>query len=245
MIDIAEMVTDIHRRLEQYADFERLDLAQRSYPTAMQVIGVKVPDLRPLSKEISRKVKKAPPEEVIALAKALVATDIFECRQIAYEVLEKHKAALATLQLSDLEDLSPGLDNWVSVDEFGGRVAGPIWREGGIPDDVVRGWAHSEDRWWRRVAVVCTVALNQKARGGTGDAPRTLDICRLVAADQDDMVAKALSWALRELAKREVDPVVAFLEEYESVLPARVKREVRRKIETGRKYDRPSKEEPA
>jgi 3-methyladenine DNA glycosylase AlkD len=243
-MDIPEMVNHIQDRLEQYADPERLDLAQRSYPTAMHVIGVRVPDLRPLSKEISQRVKKAPPEEVIALAKALVATNIFECRQIAYEMLEKHKAALAALQLPDLEDLSQGLDNWVSVDEFAGRVAGPIWREGGISDDVVHGWARSEDRWWRRVAVVCTVALNQKARGGTGDAPRTLDLCRLVAADQDDMVAKALSWALRELAKRKVDPVVSFLEEYEEELPARVKREVRRKVETGRKYDRPSREEP-
>jgi 3-methyladenine DNA glycosylase AlkD len=81
------------------------------------------------------------------------------------------------------------------------------------------------------------VALNQKARGGEGDPERTLKICSLVAADQEDMVAKSLSWALRELAKREAEPVVEFVNENESILPKRVVREVRRKIETGRKYN--------
>jgi 3-methyladenine DNA glycosylase AlkD len=104
-----------------------------------------------------------------------------------------------------------------------------------MPDEVVEEWATTEDRWWRRAAVVCTVALNQKARGGSGDPIRTLKICELVAADKDDMVAKALSWALRELAKREPDPVILFVDQNENILPGRVVREVRRKISTGRK----------
>jgi 3-methyladenine DNA glycosylase AlkD len=79
------------------------------------------------------------------------------------------------------------------------------------------------------------VALNQKARGGSGDAPKTLQVCELVASDSDEMVAKGLSWALRELAKRDVEPVIEFIDRYEALLPKRVVREVRRKIETGRK----------
>lgn len=80
---------------------------------------------------------------------------------------------------------------------------------------------------------MCTVALNQKARGGAGDAARTCAVCRVVAADRDDKVIKSLSWALRELAKRDPAPVAQFLTDHNEVLAARVKREVRRKIETG------------
>lgn len=76
-----------------------------------------------------------------------------------------------------------------------------------------------------------------EGKGGKCDAVRTLKICQLVAHDQDDMVAKGLSWVLRELAKREVEPVVEFVKQHEKILPKRVIREVRRKIETGRKYD--------
>lgn len=60
-------------------------------------------------------------------------------------------------------------------------------------------------------------------------------MCRIVAGDRDDMVAKSLSWALRELAKRDPTPLVQFLTEHDDVLAARVEREVERKIETGRK----------
>ena len=64
-------------------------------------------------------------------------------------------------------------------------------------DADVHRWAESADRWWRRTALVSTVALNLKVRGGQGDVARTLPVCRLLAADGDDMVFKALSWALR------------------------------------------------
>jgi 3-methyladenine DNA glycosylase AlkD len=133
--------------------------------------------------------------------------------------------------------LGEGIDNWVSVDCFAGYIAGPAWREGQISDEVIESWAKSEDKWWRRTAVVCTVALNQKARGGEGDPERTLKLCGLVVDDQEDMVAKSLSWALRELAKREAKPVIEFVNQNENILPKRVVREVKRKIETGRKYN--------
>jgi len=124
------------------------------------------------------------------------------------------------------------------VDTFACYVAGPAWRERQIADTVIRQWAASPDRWWRRAAVVCTVALNNKARGGHGDASRTIDICRRVIADRDDMVVKALSWALRELAKRDPSAARTFVKTHEPQLPPRVRREVANKLKTGRKQPR-------
>src|SRR5262245_28207634 len=84
-------------------------------------------------------------------------------------------------------------------------------------------------------ALVATVPLNSRACGGAGDPARTLAVCRLLADDRDDMVVKALSWALRELSKRDADCVKAFLRTEDLRLAARVRREVRSKLETGRK----------
>ncbi len=50
------------------------------------------------------------------------------------------------------------------------------------------------------------------------------------------MVSKALSWALRELAKRDPGPVVEFINENQDVLAPRVTREVKRKLTSGKKY---------
>jgi 3-methyladenine DNA glycosylase AlkD len=99
-------------------------------------------------------------------------------------------------------------------------------------------WAKSPNRWWRRAALVSTVPLNNNARGGQGDVNRTLKICRMLISDRDDMVIKALSWALRELSKRDPLPVSSFLEQYDEQLAPRVKREVTNKLKTGLKNPR-------
>lgn len=236
-MDFQNMVQEIEAQLNNNADPERLKWAKKNYATSMTLKGVKVPNIRPIVKDLNKRFKKTPPKQVVEFAKQLNATRILEAQQIAFEVLDKHKAARQRLTLEDLLEFGEGIDNWVSVDYFAGMLAGPAWRDGQIPDEVVEEWAQSEDKWWRRAAVVCTVALNQKARGGSGDAERTLKICSLLAGDKDDMVAKGLSWALRELAKRETEPVVEFVNQNENVLPKRVVREVRRKIDTGRKYN--------
>lgn len=55
--------------------------------------------------------------------------------------------------------------------------------------------------------------------------------------DRDDMVVKALSWALSELSKSDKGEVRQFMTDFESLLSGRVKREVTYKPETGRKTD--------
>ena len=67
---------------------------------------------------------------------------------------------------------------------------------------------------------------------------KTLMVCEMLVADRDDMVVKALSWALRELSKRDPKAVSKFLREHDGVLAARVVREVNNKLTTGLKNPR-------
>ncbi len=204
----------------------------------MQVLGATVPDLRALVKEIAKEIAAESPQSVVELAMRLTEAGTLEARQVAYELLGRRRDALATLKTRQVEALGRGNDNWKSVDVFGCEVSGPCFRDGQVTDAAVRRWARSKDRWWRRTALVTTIPLNMKSRGGTGDAPRTLAICALCADDRDDMVVKALSWALRELGAREPGSVRAFLREHEAELAPRVLREVRNKLEKGRKNPR-------
>ncbi len=233
-IDIPARVAELDGALRELAEPDRRAFMQRTCPTAMEVIGVKVPAYRPLVKALGKEVRGAPPQEVAALAQALVDTGSIEARSAAYEILEGNKKVLRSLTPDQVMALGEGVDNWASVDTWAGYVVGPLWRDGLFPDTTVQGWLGADDRWLRRTAVVCTVALNQKARGGKGDTPRTLQVCAQVVDDRDDMVVKALSWSLRELAKRNPEAVEAFLAEHE-VAP-RVRREVRNKLDSGLKY---------
>jgi DNA alkylation repair enzyme len=187
--------------------------------------------VRAVRRAWSRRLRAAPAEAVVAVAVALVDRQ----RWVAYELVSSHPGGLDRLGVEEVERLGAGMADWGSVDAFGCSLSGPAWRRGRIPDAVVHRWAASPDRWWRRAALVSTVPLNLRSRGGTGDTGRTLDICRRLATDGDDMVVKALSWALRELVSWDPEAVRRFLDDHQEVLAARVRREVRTKLETGRK----------
>jgi 3-methyladenine DNA glycosylase AlkD len=194
----------------------------------------RVEPLRRVRRELSNRLKKSSESFVMDVALRLLDEPDID-RFVAYELIHHHPAALAHLREKQLEQLGRGIDNWGAVDCFACYLAGPAWREHQVPDALIHQWARSEDRWWRRAALVSTVPLNSKARGGSGDTRRTLEVCRMLLADRDDMVVKAMSWALRELSKRDPKAVKQFLHEYRDVIAARVMREVRNKLSTGLK----------
>ena len=235
VVDVDRLAAEVMSRLESAANPERAAKGAFYTPTAARIIGVAVPDMRRAARDAARDMKGASPDTVLALAGALIRTHTHEGRLAAYEVLSRHRGVRATLDVAAVESLGRGMDNWASVDSFCWLVAGPAWLEGRLGDGTVEEWALSQDRWWRRAALVSTTALNKKSMGGSGDASCTLRICRMLAADYDDMVVKGLSWALRELAPRDRVAVARFLEEHDGVTAARMRREVRNKLETGLK----------
>ena len=193
-----------------------------------------VPALRALRREYSKRLQTLPAEDVVEIAAALIVRGRVH-RFVGDELIATRADALRTLDLAQIQRLGAGMSTWDQVDCFAPYLSGPAWREGRIDDKAIAAWAKSKDRWWRRAALVSTTALNVKARGGSGDARRTLAVCRLLIEDRDDMVVKALSWALRALAQSDPVAVKRFLKENEDRLAALVLREVRRKLETGRK----------
>lgn len=229
------IVKNIISSLENLKDENRIIFAKKSYPTAMKVIGVTVPNEKEILKELKTQTKLFTGREKLELAKELVETNVFECQHIAYEFIGNDKNALNELTENDINDFGKNLDNWVSVDCYSAYLVGYAWRENKISDKKIHAYLKSDNFWIRRIPLVATVSLNQKARGGTGDTKRTLEVCLKAINDHNDMINKALSWALRELAKIHKEPVIKFIEEYKDSLHPRVLREVNNKIKTGTK----------
>jgi 3-methyladenine DNA glycosylase AlkD len=191
---------------------------------------------RALRRKYTTRLKKASPEYVMDFAWGIFHG--YGYRWQAYEIISGHQAAFKRLDAELLEEFGQGINSWWTTDAFGRTMAGPAWKEGLVTDELIVKWAHSPDLWWRRAALVSTVAFNLRSQGGKGDTQRTLLICRLLAADRQDMVLKALSWALRELVYFDQQAVEGFLREYDGVLAGRVKREVGNKLRTGLKNPR-------
>lgn len=194
------------------------------------------PLVRRLRRERTRAWKSMPADFILGVAREARAWD--RRRWVGYEFVRSHRSAFSALDDILAAQLAEGLDSWDSVDGLGRIVTGAAWAQGLISDGLVEAWSVSPDRWLRRLALVTTIGLNTPADGGGVDAVRTLAICRRLAADRDDMIEKALSWALRVLSTRDREAVVGFVVTHESALAARVKREVRNKLVSGRKNPR-------
>lgn len=223
------------RALREFSNPARRAATLGYFPSAMENLGVAVPDIRKALRGARKVVRDWSDADVHALALAIIAEGTLEGRQLAYELIASRGSLLQSLSVADVKRLGRGMDNWTSVDVFACSIAGQLWRERVLADGEVLRWARSRDLWWRRAALASTIPLNMKSRGGSGDVERTLLVCEALAGDREEMVAKALSWALRSLIAVSPVAVEHFVAEYDDVIAARVRREVRNKLETGRK----------
>ena len=217
---------------------EREDLAREAIDGVLGLRRRGVPGARDVRKRLSAIVKAAHPADVIAIGAAIAASSEMKAnraRWVGWELINKHPTALDHLDLDTVESLGAGNSSWDEVDGYGIYIAGAAWVRGLIRDIDVRRWAKSDDLWRRRAALVATVVLNTKTHGGSGDTQRTLAVANLLIDDREDMVVKAMSWALRCLVNWDRSAVENFLDEHEHRLAARVKRETRTKLRTGKK----------
>jgi 3-methyladenine DNA glycosylase AlkD len=194
-----------------------------------------VPAIREVRRQLSAKLRNDSAKDVLVVATALIKNDL---RWVGYEILHKHRGALASLKIREVEALGKGIDSWVSVDTFGCYIAGPALLSDQISIAQVAKWAKAKDLWWRRAALVATTVLNKKSAGGKGDVERTLKIVSMLIDDREDMVVKAMSWALRSLSAVKPKETQRFLMDHKDRLAPRVIRETKHKLEFGVKSKR-------
>jgi 3-methyladenine DNA glycosylase AlkD len=171
----------------------------------------------------------------LRVAREVLADGGGEFRFVAYELLYFHKRARSSLTAQDVERLAHGMQSWDAVDAFSYYISGPAWRDGQISDATIAKWARSPDRWWRRAALASTIPLSRRHSEEKRDIDRALTVCASLVSDRDDMVVKAMSWAIREVARQDPAAATRFMHAHRDVLAPRVLREVENKLVTGLK----------
>src|SRR4030042_2200627 len=128
---------------------------------------------RAIRLKYSNLLRQAPAEYVLIFARQLLFTHGH--RWQANEVLAAHKGAFCSLGENELEEVGEGINSWWTTDSFARTLSGPAWRDGLVPDELIAKWATSPDLWWRRAALVSTVAVNVRSQGGKGGVARAVD----------------------------------------------------------------------
>jgi 3-methyladenine DNA glycosylase AlkD len=221
-------------QIKQNANPQNQTSVHKTAPTQLKVYGVRVPNLRKITRAWYREHQQISREELLTLVEILWNDESHEARQVVTYLFEHYKTIAPTLTRSHFEYWRQGLDNWVITDNLGWLLGMWVLADPDSRLDYLEMLITDEDVWSRRLPLVAIVRIN---RGDTGfTAPElTLQLVNQVKEERHPMMTKAISWVLREMSKKYREQVSAYLTENKEVLASHVVREVKNKLQTGLK----------
>lgn len=209
----ASVVAELRSGLRDLADPEYLAGQRRVAPGIGPILGVRQPLLTAVGRGLRAATRRDSTATLLDLAEALVREDVLELHWLAYGVADRAITSdpERTWQLVRAEARRAG--DWITVDNLA-HVAGR-----GILAEPYR-WAeleqlvYSPHRWERRLvgSTIATIPFVDRTAGRRpAVAARGLAILEELVGDREPDVAKAISWALRNLRFVDADAVAAFL----------------------------------
>jgi 3-methyladenine DNA glycosylase AlkD len=209
---------------ERVDDAYRVQL-ERLVP-GVRAIGVKVPQLRALARELA-KHHAIDLEAACALLDAACAGGAREEILLGTMLVARHRRAVANMPWSRVTRWLRAIDNWEVCDLLATSVAAPVVAARlELVDELVR-VARAEGSWSRRFAAATAAALNQHGRTHAAEALR---VCACLLADREPTVRKATGWAIREVAKRDEVMAFEFLRRHAGELSRTLAREASQKL---------------
>jgi 3-methyladenine DNA glycosylase AlkD len=175
-------------------------------------LGVRTPLLTAVAAGFRREVRGIGPARLVVVAETLAGDEIRELRWLAIHVLGWIVAADPEQTWQVIRRIGRDADDWITVDTLAGVAAS------GILEEPYR-WAeleqlvYSRSRWERRLVGSTIATLPHRGHPSGRSAAtirRGLALVGQLIGDAEPDVQKALSWALRELAKVDPVPVTAF-----------------------------------
>jgi 3-methyladenine DNA glycosylase AlkD len=144
--------------------------------------------------------------DAVTFADLLMPDRHLEVKSIGLEVLARYRKEFAPPLLARCQRwlAKNHSANWATTDEMCGVVIGPLLVKHPELMPQMRAWARHKNMWVRRASIV---GLLPPIRRGDSEAAVDLvcEIARQLHPDPNDLIHKAVGWALREAGK--IDPV--------------------------------------
>jgi len=181
-------VKNVLGKLQSKARPEQLKGMARYGMAVEQRLGVSVPDMRKLAKEIGKDHK---------LALDLWKTGIAEARIVASMVGDPDK-----LTEEQMEDWVKGINSWDVCDQ----VCMNLFEKNRLAWKKIIDWSEREEEFVKRTAfslIACLAWHDKKA--SDEKFIELLPVIIREATDERNFVKKAVNWALRNIGKRNLD----------------------------------------
>lgn len=183
---------DIRARLAALVDPAYRVQITRLVATDAPLLGVRVPAIRTLAKDIDRE-HALDDDAAIALLHSFTKRRCREELLLGIFIVARSKRRIAKVRWQDLDAWVDAIENWEVCDQLAMTIGRARLCETGALARLVS-WAGSPNRWRRRFAVATVATAKLPAR----DVELVL---ARVADDRDPMVKKAIAWARREMTE--------------------------------------------
>ncbi len=218
---MGELVTSVRQALRDHADPSIAPGQQAYMKSTMPFLGVRVPQVRRLTKAAARSCPPADLDDLEQSALELWNDAAYREERYAATALTALPLAVGRLELIDLlEHMAVSGAWWDHVDEVAHRVGAVLAAHPAEVEPLVRRWIASDDLWLRRLSIICQLDRKQDT-----DLALLTDAIDATAGSHEFFLRKAVGWALRQHSR--VDPgwVRDFVAEREHVLSGLSQRE--------------------
>ena len=172
--------------------------------------GITVPEIR----KISQKYQSLDSEDL----EKLIKHKIHEYRLCGLLILVGQYAKANNTEQKKIYEyyltLAKYINNWDLVDLTAPKIPGKYLLNNPKKRKILYQLAKSNDLWERRIAILSTFTFIRD-----NDFEDALKISELLLKDNHDLIHKAVGWMLREIGKKEQQPLINFLEKNYHKMP--------------------------
>ena len=148
-------------------------------------------------------------DEAVAFADALITDRHLEVKSVGVELLARYRRDFTPplLQVWKRWLADNHSANWATTDAICGVLIGPLLVRYPRLAPRMRTWARDGNMWVRRASIVGLIPLVR--RGESLDL--VYEVARRLHGDEEDLIQKAVGWALREAGKTDMARLERYL----------------------------------
>jgi 3-methyladenine DNA glycosylase AlkD len=210
---MSDLYTAIVSELKKHADNEGAEMAKHYHKyEGYESYGIQTPIVRKLLKRYKKNIQKLNCEKAFALARKFFISHIEEEVLAGNYVLQLKNDCLIPSKFGYLDEVLDHFRSWSAIDDFcveGGKVFQPLLLR--YPKETVallRKWNKSKNMWKRRASVV---PFTRKVGESGAFTKEGLELCKNLVWDKEDLVQKAVGWALKDMMRGDKQKVLDYV----------------------------------
>jgi len=207
-------LNELRNELKQKSNKEKAKLLQGFFKTGPGeygegdiFIGVVVPETR----KTAIKFKSLPLNDIEELLKSKIHEERLCALLLLVHNYEKHKEKREEIYNFYIKN-TKYINNWDLVDLSCHHIVGDYLKD--KDKSILYELAKSNNIWERRIAVISTFNFIRDKQ-----FQDSIAIAEILLQDKHDLIHKAVGWMLREMGKRDLKPLLAFLNKNYKQMP--------------------------